>query len=226
MNKLPERQLPCFLLIFGGQGLSTKGRLASASFGVAVWQFCCLLSSASSSPSPYTQGKHLAGRGPRLEVTHSCSSTEPLRRQLVQQRPRVLQITRIEPFRKPPVYRSQAVRALAAACPGRARGVRRSFLALWKLKLLDKLLVFADNALRVCSATPGVKRYKVGFLSYRAKPFRRLRPDRRLNELGTPLGPLASSECSGRLTKTFWAIASTVGCPGPHKTRDSYTHAD
>ena len=50
-----------------------------------------------------------------------------LRRQLLQQRLRLLQIARVEPLRKPPVNRSQAVRALAAPCPGRARGVRGSW---------------------------------------------------------------------------------------------------
>jgi hypothetical protein len=48
---------------------------------------------------------------------------EPLRRQLLQQRLRLLQIARVEPLCEPPVKRS----ALAAPFPGNARGGRGSW---------------------------------------------------------------------------------------------------
>ena len=46
-------------------------------------------------------------------MAYSCSSNKPLERQLLQQRLRLLQIARVEPFRKPAVNRSkQFVRLL------------------------------------------------------------------------------------------------------------------
>ena len=47
-----------------------------------------------------------------------------LRRQLLQQRLRLLQIARVEALSEPAVHRSQEFAQLAAPCPGRARGVQ------------------------------------------------------------------------------------------------------
>jgi hypothetical protein len=48
----------------------------------------------------------VARRGARLKVLCSRAYNEPLRRQPLQQRLRLLQITRVEPLSKPPVNRS------------------------------------------------------------------------------------------------------------------------
>src|SRR6476661_2504248 len=54
----------------------------------------------------------VAGLRPAPKVAYSCPSNKPLCRQLVQQRLRLLQIERVEAFRKPAVNRSEQFASL------------------------------------------------------------------------------------------------------------------
>jgi hypothetical protein len=66
-----------------------------------------LLWSASSSPSLYAERRHRSRSKGKAGRDLFSFVNRALRRQLLQQRLRVDQIARIEPFRKPPVHRSK-----------------------------------------------------------------------------------------------------------------------
>ena len=84
--------------------------------------------------------------------------------QLVEQSLGVFQIERVEAFGEPAVDWSEQFASLLPLALGAPEARLPGPIFFLKTKLSDKPLVFADNALRVGSATPGLKRYIVGFL--------------------------------------------------------------
>jgi hypothetical protein len=88
----------------------------------------------------------VAGRRPALEAAYSCSSNEPLRRQLIEQSLSLFQIKRVEALGKPAVHRSEKFAGfipLALTAPEPRHAHRRAQfpgLCLQRLRNRDRTL--------------------------------------------------------------------------------------